>query len=158
MIKSMSPNLTKILRKEDVDIIKQFEGFSPVWYKDGGGVDTIGYGHTGELPHGFEPPLTEESATRLLLRDVEIYESAVKRNVRVCISQDQYAALVSFCYNVGILAFINSTLLQKLNADEVIGAANELLRWNRDNGKVVAGLVNRRVAERNLFLRGWDIA
>lgn len=148
--------IPKRLDSSDVDIIKRYEGYKADWYRDGGGVLTIGYGHTGELPEGFTPPLSEDDATRLLLQDLAIYESAVNHSVKVEISKEMFASLVSLCYNIGVGAFNNSTLLRMLNHNDVYGAANQFLRWNKDNGVIVAGLTNRRADERNLFLTGWD--
>ena len=64
----------------------------------------------------------------------------------------QFAALVSFTYNVGSGALNSSTLLRRLNAGDTFGAANEFLRWNRAGGRVLAGLTRRRREERALFL------
>jgi lysozyme len=64
------------------------------------------------------------------------------------------AALTSFAYNVGIDNFRKSTLLRKLNAGDIVGACNELPRWNKAKGQVLPGLVKRREAERQLCLKG----
>ena len=68
------------------------------------------------------------------------------------LTQGQFDALVSFAYNVGSRALSTSTLLKKLNAGDIKGAADEFLRWNKSGGKVMPGLTNRRKAERALFL------
>ena len=67
------------------------------------------------------------------------------------INQNQYDALCSFTYNVGIRAFIKSTLLKKINQNDFSGAANEFLRWNKVDGKPHPGLTDRREQEKNLF-------
>ena len=72
--------------------------------------------------------------------------------VKVTISDNQFAALVSFAFNVGSTALKNSSLLKKLNAKDYAGAANEFAKWNKGGGKVLAGLTRRREAERQLFL------
>jgi lysozyme len=147
------------LRKADIEMIKRHEGYSSIWYKDDGGVATVGYGHTGPLPEGFTPPLDKKMAEQLLLIDLTKYESAVNTLVKAPLTPNQYAALVSFCYNVGIGALENSSLLRKLNAMDIPGAAAELLRWNKDNGLEIAGLTNRRLCERELFMKGYtDVA
>lgn len=132
--------------------IKTAEGLRLTAYLDGGGVWTIGYGHTGaDVREGLTIPLSE--AERLLTRDLRVAEGHVNDVVKVKLTQNQFDALVSFVYNVGGGAFRSSTLLKLLNAGDYEGAANQLLRWNKDNGKVVKGLTNRRHEERELFLR-----
>ncbi|MNF24057.1 Lysozyme RrrD [compost metagenome] len=133
--------------------IKTAEGLRLTAYKDGGGVWTIGYGHTGaDVREGLTIPLSE--AERLLTRDLRVAENHVNGAVKVKLTQNQFDALVSFVYNVGGEAFRSSTMLKKLNAGDYLGAADQFPRWNKDNGKVVDGLTNRRREERELFLRG----
>lgn len=132
--------------------IKTAEGLRLTAYLDGGGVWTIGYGHTGaDVRGGLTIPLSE--AERLLTRDLRVAEGHVNDAVKVKLTQNQFDALVSFVYNVGGGAFRSSTLLKLLNAGDYEGAASQLPRWNKDNGKVVNGLTNRRHEERDLFLR-----
>lgn len=132
--------------------IKTAEGLRLTAYIDTGGVWTIGYGHTGSnVREGLTIPLSE--AERLLTRDLRVAEGHVNDAVKVKLTQNQFDALVSFVYNVGGGAFRSSTLLKLLNAGDYDGAANQLPRWNKDNGKVVNGLTNRRREERELFLR-----
>ncbi|MNL10554.1 Lysozyme RrrD [compost metagenome] len=133
--------------------IKTAEGLRLTAYKDGGGVWTIGYGHTGaDVREGLTIPLSE--AERLLTRDLRVAENHVNGAVKVKLTQNQFDALVSFVYNVGGEAFRSSTMLKKLNTGDYLGAADQFPRWNKDNGKVVDGLTNRRREERELFLRG----
>jgi lysozyme len=133
--------------------IKDHEGLRLTAYKDGGGVWTIGYGHTGaDVREGLTIPLSE--AERLLTRDLKTAEGHVNGAVQVKLTQNQFDAIVSFVYNVGGEAFRTSTMLRLLNAGDYVGAANQFPRWNKDNGKVVQGLINRRAKERDLFLRG----
>ena len=80
------------------------------------------------------------------------YESDVSNLVKVKLTQGQFDALVSFAYNLGARALSTSTLLQKLNAGDYTGAADEFPRWNKAGGKVLPGLTWRREAERALFL------
>lgn len=141
-----------------VALIKEFEGFVPRWYLDPVGVWTIGYGHTdaaGSPKRATSPNLvlTEAEATAILQRDLVQYEDAVKRAVRVPINENQFAALVSFTYNLGAGSLGRSTLLRKLNDGDYAGAADEFPRWNKAGGRVLNGLVRRRAAERDLFLR-----
>jgi lysozyme len=138
-------------------LIKEFEGFPfggrP--YRDPiVGVWTIGYGHTeGVGPHS--PRLTERQASELLERDLaHLYEPFVERLPTASfLNQNQFDALVAFVYNVGGGAIAADTGIGKaLRARQWQRAADELLRWDRAGGHVVAGLSRRRRAERKLFL------
>lgn len=120
------------------------------------GVWTIGYGQTGKyygkkIKKGMT---TTKALAHAWLRDhsIKTYEDAVNKNVKVSINQNQFDALVSFTYNVGVGALKQSTALKKLNAGDYAGAADALTMWTKCNGKVLAGLVRRRNAERELFL------
>lgn len=139
-------------------LIKSFEGCKLMPYKDGGGIYTVGWGHTGAgCRPGFE--ITQEQADTLFDEDVAHFEKGVLDLVLVPITQGQFDALVSFAYNVGLdqdedtkaEGLGDSTLLKKLNARDFSGAAIEFLKWNKDNGKVVAGLTRRRIAELAMF-------
>lgn len=138
------------INEAGLDLIKDFEGLRLDAYQDAVGIWTIGYGHTSTAYPGQR--ITTAQATALLRQDVANFEDAVTRAVRVPITENQFAALVSFTYNVGSGALNSSTLLRKLNAGDTLGAANEFLRWNRAGGRVLAGLTRRREAERSLFL------
>lgn len=128
-------------------------------YQDGGGVWTIGWGHTGpEVKQGMV--ITQGRADQLFEQDVASFVRDVNFLVKVPLTQNQFDALVSFSYNVGsdidadtkAEGLGDSTLLRKLNAGDYAGAAAEFPKWCNDNGKVVAGLVRRRKAEAELFL------
>ena len=136
-----------------IALIKSFESFVPDWYDDPVGVRTIGYGWTGKLPDGYQAPLTEKEASRLLSETIKAYEAGVSKAVKVPINENQFSALVSFAYNVGVGAFKSSTLLKKLNAEDYEGAALEFERWVYAGGRKFAGLVRRRYAEQDLFDR-----
>jgi len=141
---------TNRINAAGLELIKSFEGLRLNSYLDAVGVWTIGYGHTRTAGPGQS--VSFAGATALLREDVATFERAVTQAVRVPITANQYAALVSFAYNVGSGALNSSTLLRRLNAGDTFGAANELLRWNRAGGRVLAGLTRRREAERALFL------
>jgi lysozyme len=134
-----------------IDMIKGFEGFREYPYTCPGGALTIGYGTT--MKPGQYTSVTKEQAEAMLRKTVSGFESSIKKLVKVPLNQNQYDALVSFTYNVGAGALKRSTLLTKLNSGDYNGAADELLRFTRANGKVLEGLVRRREKERNLFLK-----
>lgn len=132
------------------ELTTSFEGLRLEAYLDTGGVPTIGYGHTAGVRMGQK--ITKEQALKFLDEDIAEAVEAVNYLVKVSLTQNQFDALVDFTFNVGSGALGSSTLLRKLNVGDYEGAAQELLRWNKDNGKVIAGLTRRREAERKLFL------
>lgn len=147
-----------------IDFIKSFEGLKLAAYKDGGGVWTIGYGTT-HYPSGYKvaegDEITQEQADTYLMHDVlKAIQVVNKIKWQQLLTQNQYDALVSFQYNTGNL--IGSTLCKKaiINPnDETIYKYNpehlvdscEFLRWVRDNGKIIEGLIHRRKAEADLY-------
>lgn len=135
-----------------VSIIKEFEGCAFVSYQDTGGVWTVGYGATQNV--GPDTHITREEADAWLERDLAETWRGVEACVKVPLTEDQACALASFTYNVGTGNLRRSTLLKKLNEGDYLGAAWEFTRWNKDNGKVVAGLTRRRQSEQALFLSG----
>ena len=141
------------ISSKGLELIKKFEGLKLESYKCPAGVDTIGYGHTGQ---GAEPGsvITEEEAENFLIQDVLHSEMTVSSCVKIRLNQSEYDSLVSFTYNVGSSAFTNSTLLRllNLNTDRVVVAA-EFERWVKaGSDEPVPGLVRRRKAEKELFL------
>ena len=137
-------------------IIKQYEGFRAKPYLCPANVPTIGYGATyyldGRKVKLSDPAIGESDADKLLDKMLVKYEDAVNRYVQVPMTQNQFDALVSFCYNLGQENLRNSTLLKKLNNKDYNGAADQFLRWDKANGRVLAGLTKRRTDERKLFL------
>ncbi|KFC74494.1 Lysozyme [Bosea sp. LC85] len=149
--------MTRRISDEGLALIKRWEGCRLAAYKDVAGVLTIGYGSTG--PH-VRPGsrITQGEAERLLLRDLARFERAVATLVTVPLNDGQFAALVSFAFNVGEGALARSTLLKKLNAGDVTAVPGELMKWVNASGRKLAGLVNRRSAEAGLWARGSHIS
>lgn len=112
---------------------------------------TIGWGHTHTTKPGMV--ITVKQAQDLFDRDTAWVEAALKKYVKVPLTQNQYDALASLVFNIGEGAFAKSTLLRKLNAKDYEGAANEFPRWNKQAGKVLRGLVRRRAEEMEYFLK-----
>ncbi len=136
--------------REGVDFVKRFVGFRSKAYQDTGGVWTVGYGTTENVSAGDE--VTEQEALEMLANDLQEASAAVDDLVDVPLTQNQYDALCSFVYNVGREAFRNSTLLKMINAGRPVkDCGPQFDRWIKDNGKVIAGLVTRRKAEREMF-------
>ncbi|MBB4076277.1 lysozyme [Bartonella fuyuanensis] len=145
------------ISKEGIALIKQWEGLRLHAYKDSIGVWTIGYGHTSTAGKPFVHKgmtITEKQAEDLLRQDLRQFENTVEKNVKVSLTNAQFAALVSFCYNVGTAAFCQSTLLKKLNNGEYEAVPAELQKWTKAGGKRLHGLVHRRAAESGLWAKG----
>jgi len=141
------------ISQSGIDFIKSFEGLRLHAYDDGGGVWTIGYGSTNG---GHQrDAITELEAGATVDGDVAEAEDAVNMFVEVDLHNYEFDALVSFTFNCGVNAFHGSTLLRLLNDGDREGASKQFIRWNKDNGKVVAGLTRRREAETRMF-RGGD--
>jgi Phage-related lysozyme (muraminidase) len=147
-----------------LELLEQWEGFKTTVYKDSAGLPTIGVGHlltkselsSGKItingvPVSYENGLTEQQVTDLLAQDVKPAAAAVNGNVKVDLDQNQFDALVSFTFNVGVGAFTGSTLLKVLNQGQYDQVPTQLLRWTRAGGQVVQGLVNRRNNEIKLW-------
>ena len=142
---------------DGIELIKKFEGLELESYPDIAGIWTIGYGQTG--PNiGPKQTITEAEAEALLIADLTKRERKLLRLISVPLTQNQFDALMSLAYNIGIDAFKGSTVRKRLNNGDYKGAADAILWWNKATieGKlqVVAGLVRRRDAERMLFLDG----
>jgi lysozyme len=131
-------------------LTRRFEGFRAEAYQDSAGVWTIGYGHTGpEVREGQR--ISEFEAEALLRTDLAAAVVCIRRAVRVEITQAQFDALADFCFNVGRGNFLNSSLLRYVNREEFGSVFVQFGLWIHADGKVVPGLVRRRVAEAALF-------
>lgn len=131
-------------------LTRTFEGLQLKSYKDSSGHWTIGYGHTGPGV-GANQNISEFEAEALLRADVAAAVACVRRAVRVKINQDQFDALVDFCFNVGRANFLNSSLLRYLNQGEFQSVLVQFGLWIHAGAEVVPGLVRRRAAEAALF-------
>lgn len=141
-----------------INLIKEFEGVRLKAYKCPAGVYTIGVGHTSAagppvVKQGME--ITNAQAMKILSQDLIQFENGVDAAVKVPLTQNQFDALVSFTFNVGLGAFQKSTLLKKLNAGQYDAVPAELMKWTKAGGKELPGLVRRRRAEAALW-RGVD--
>ena len=138
-----------------LDLIKRWEGLRLTAYQDSGGVWTIGYGHTAEA--GPPAPkagmkITEKEANDILTRDLGQYERAVTKAISVAPTSNQFAAMVSLCYNIGPTNFAKSSVVRRMNEGNSKAAADAFLLWNKAGGKVLKGLTARREDEKKLFL------
>ena len=137
--------------RNGINLIKSFEGLRLHAYKCPAGVWTIGYGHTKGVKKG--DMITELKAETLLIIDLQSSENAINSLVKVPLTPNQFDSLASFVFNVGSGNFQKSTLLKKLNNKDYTGASNEFGKWVFANKKKLLGLVKRREAEKELFLK-----
>lgn len=136
-----------------IDTVKLFEGLRLKAYQDVVGVWTIGYGTTRNVkPH---EEITVEEATGRLVDDLLYAQAWVRKMVFVQLEERQLNALTSFTHNLGAGNLQRSTLRMKLNRGDFDGAAGEFWKWRRAGGKILKGLVRRRLAEEYMF-RGYD--
>lgn len=134
------------------------EGFVSGWegerltaYPCSAGVWTIGFGHTKDVKQG--DTCTEEQARAWLIEDLADAQIRLARYINVPVTQNEFIALVSLAFNVGVGNLSRSKLLRKLNSGDREGAAEEFLDFDLANGKRLAGLTRRRKAEHDLFLQ-----
>jgi lysozyme len=142
------------MTKQGLDLIKEFEGFRAQAYRDAVGVLTIGYGHTSMagLPEVVpRMEITVQEGEEILARDVEVFARGVRTVVTVPLNDQQFSALVSFAYNVGLGNFRKSSVLAAVNRKDVDAVPRRLQQWTKAGGRVLPGLVRRRAAEAALF-------
>jgi len=139
------------ISKNGIELIKKYEGCKLNAYLCPANVWTIGYGHTKNVKECDK--ITQEMAEQLLVNDLQQFENAVNAYCLRALTQNQFDALVSFVFNLGSVAFRASTLLKRINANQMELAALEFERWNKAAGKVLEGLTKRRKDEKELFLK-----
>ena len=166
--------ISKTVNQATIDLIKHFEGLHDGDLSKIGlqpkmcpaGIWTVGYGHAlknsdgaylcgakdeAEADRQYEC-LEESGAEALLEEDLVFYSRQVGLRIRVPINSNQFGALVSLAYNIGIKAFEDSSVLRYFNQSNFFDAADAFLLWNKCQGKVLPGLQKRREAEKKLFL------
>ncbi len=145
------------ISNKGLELIKEFEGFSANAYLCPAKIPTIGYGNTF-WEDGRKVRIGEQISKSKALELLEFvankdFADKIFPFIEVSISQNQFDAMVSLAYNIGVGAFSNSTLLKRVNAKDFLGAANEFLKWDKSNGKPLLGLTRRRQREKELFLK-----
>ena len=142
------------ISENGIEFIRQLEGEKLTAYPDIVGIWTIGVGHTGFVdgkPVARGMAITKEKSKEILTADLKRFESAVNDAVKVTLTQNQFDALVSLAFNIGEGAFARSMLVNKLNAGDKKGAAEQFLVWKNAGGRVSQGLLNRRQKEKAMF-------
>ena len=140
-----------------LELIKEFEGFSANAYLCPAKIPTIGWGNT-YYEDGTKVKLGDQISKPDALKLLEVianrdFADKIFPAIKVPVTQNQFDAICSLAYNIGVGAFLNSTLLKKLNAKDYIGASLEFEKWNKAGGVVLAGLVKRRLKEKALFIK-----
>ena len=147
------------------DLLAQWEGFKTIVYKDIVGIPTIGVGHAltqAEQSAGavnidgtavpYANGITVDQVKALLSCDLHRYEAALNDAIAVDLQQNQFDALCSFCFNVGIGGFQGSTLLKDINNSNFTAIPADLRMWDKAGGQVSTGLLNRRNNEVQLWM------
>lgn len=134
---------------DGLHFIQQSEGCKLSAYQDSVGVWTIGYGHTKGVHAGMT--CTQAEADNWLQDDLEAVYEALDNLVQVSLSQGQFDALASFCFNLGAGALKTSTLLTLLNQGKYGAAQQQFARWVHAGKQVLPGLVKRRAGEAEMF-------
>ena len=135
-------------------LIKKFESCKLKAYKADKSEKyyTIGWGHYG-ADVKKDMKISKATAEKLFRNDIKFFENCVNSCLKVKVTQSMFNALVSFTYNVGFSAFKNSTLLKYVNKKQFKKASKEFKKWNKCGGKVLNGLVKRRLLEKIEFER-----
>lgn len=131
------------------ELVKRFEGCRLTPYFCPAGVLTVGYGSTVEVVPGER--ISQAEAEDRLQDDIEAAEKSINAAVTVPLTQNQYDALVSWTFNLGGKRLQESTMLKRINEGNFAEASLELRKWDKGGGRVLPGLVQRRLAESRLF-------
>ena len=138
--------------KTAVQLTERFEGLRLTAYPDIRGVWTIGYGHTKDVHEGMV--WTQDMAEAALIQDLQNTVNCVNTLVTFQLTQPEFDAVVDLVFNIGCTAFKCSTMLRLLNSGAISDAAYQFQLWDHAGGLEVAGLLSRRLAEKQEFENG----
>jgi lysozyme len=137
-------------------LLMGFEGLSLKPYLCSAGVPTIAYGSTfypsGKKVTMQDSPINLSTANWMLKETADKFAVDVNKLIKANLNQNQFNAIVSISYNIGLAGLAKSSLLKKVNtnpSDPTI--RNSFLIWNKGGGKVLDGLTKRRTKEANLY-------
>lgn len=136
-------------------LIKDFEGVRYKPYRDPVGIATVCYGHTGKDVDAaliLGTVYTPAQCDAILVEDIRVHRAGLNKCVRVTLNENQWDALTSFAFNLGVAKACGSTLVRYVNAGRFYSASLEFPKWNKAGGTVLRGLSRRREAERALFV------
>lgn len=140
-----------------IKLIQEFEGIRYKPYQDCVGLWTVGIGtligNGKSLPDSWNRTFTLEECYALLRKELEYIERAIQQYIIFPLNQNQFDAIVCFTYNLGIGCLQRSTLRTKLNRGDIQGCIESWKKYNKAGGKVWNGLIRRRAAEIDLFLK-----
>ncbi len=143
--------------KKGVDLIKLYEGRRLEAYQDIAGIWTVGYGHTGPDVYPGQR-ITEKEAERLLRKDLASHTAPIVKSATRQMTQQQFDAFASLCFNIGAPKFLGSTAFRRFNLGDDAGAAVAITWWNKarvnNQLEIVEGLVRRRADEAEVYLYG----
>lgn len=148
------------ISKQGLIELANYEALAHTKYIDSGGVQTIGIGMTvSEIKDikswAWDRALSTQECVEMYVKSIKKYQDAVNKALKVPLMQYQFDALVSITYNIGTGGMAGSTFMRRINAkDSPERIVSAMKAWNKDNGRVVKGLVNRRNAEADLYLTG----
>lgn len=150
---------SSLVSNELINFVKSFEGFYSEKYYDCVGIETLGYGMTGEEIKNIKTPITEQTAATML-KDLinNKYAAAIKKDLDskgIKLKQNEFDALVSFAYNCGTDALLNQSTLYKNVCKGVRNSAtitSNFQSWSNGGGKRIEGLYRRRTKEAEIFL------
>lgn len=154
--------MNKIQRIDDkgYELILQWEGKRNQAYLDSVRIPTIGIGfikYTVGARSGYKvkigDTMTDAEIKAEFMNQIKVYEDGVRAAVKVPLTQSQFNACVSLCYNIGVKAFAGSTVVRCLNERKYKAACDAFGLWNKAGGRVIQGLANRRKAEQKEFFR-----
>jgi lysozyme len=143
--------LNSLLGAAGETLIKNFEWLSLAAYRDQRGIWTCGWGHCAGVTS--LTVCTPDQAEQWFLEDTQTAVNWLNRDIQVDLTQNQFDALVSFTFNVGVTAEGHSTMAALINKGDLASAALEFPKWNHVDGVVDQGLTRRRLAEQTLFLQ-----
>ena len=139
------------------NLIKGFEGLKLSAYKDSAGIPTIGYGNITYIDGSkvkMGDKITQENADKLFKFYADKFSTKVDDILTSQVNQNQFNALVSLAYNIGIGSFSKSTILKKVNKNpKDITIKDEFMKWVNSGGRKIQGLINRRTAEASLYFK-----
>lgn len=143
------------ITEKGINLIKKYEGCKLKAYLCPAHIPTIGWGNTA-YKNGSKVKLgdtiTQEQADELLIHILNYFSDGISHAITKELTDNQYNALLSFSYNLGLGNLRVSTLLKKVNADpNDLSIKAEFLKWNKAGGKILAGLTKRREEEATLY-------
>ena len=151
--------MVKLVSQQGIAFIKSFEGFSATVYKDIANISTLGYGMTGDEIRGLKY-VTEQQASNMLESLIDSkYALPIKNNLNsrhVVLNQNQFDAIVSMAYNIGLGGLLGSTLYKNIcnGIRDKTTITKNFTDWSKAGSKTVEGLLRRRTEEAQMFFKG----